>query len=414
MSDTPTSSPLPGSEPAVPARSGVRSEADLLGKRGMLADRPDPRGFTKPTAVVRDPWSWAKPVRLTGWLERQDFHPVLLAILVPVVAFFIYQLIGALAVAAMVIPGAVSDAQSGAAPDLAEVMTQLTERADLLLIGNAIGQYLGFGLLVFLFVMLHTRQRAQFAYVRRADTPGLLLAVVGLFVLLPFNTWLAELNNALPLPQAIRDFDQSQMEMIEGLLGNLDISIGLALVLVALTPALCEEYLFRGYMQRQLERRIPSLFQRIARSPFASRRSRFIAEKAPIIAVFVIVGVVFGLYHMRLTQALPLSFLGAYLAFAVWATGSLWTGVVLHLINNGLAVLLMDYAKRNPDSQVAALEDATMPWYGALVSFGLFVAVVVAMQRRRRALVGDAGIVEEPEMDVDADLARLEAPSGAA
>ncbi|MEO1573202.1 MAG: type II CAAX endopeptidase family protein [Bacteroidota bacterium] len=388
MSDSPTSSPLSGSAPA--PLPGARSEADLLGKRGMLADRPDPRGFTKPTAVVRDPWAWAKPVRLTGWLERQDFHPVLLAILVPVVAFFIYQLIGALAVAAMVIPGAVSDAQSGAAPDVAEVMTQLTERADLLLIGNAIGQYLGFGLLVFLFVMLHTRQRAQFAYVRRADTPGLLLAVVGLFVLLPFNTWLAELNNALPLPQTIRDFDQSQMEMIEGLLGNLDISIGLALVLVALTPALCEEYLFRGYMQRQLERRVP------------------------ILATILIVGVVFGLYHMRLTQALPLSFLGAYLAFAVWATGSLWTGVVLHLINNGLAVLLMDYAKRNPDSQVAALEDATMPWYGALVSFGLFVAVVVAMQRRRRALVGDAGIVEESEMEVDADLARLEAPSGAA
>ncbi|MEO0855499.1 MAG: type II CAAX endopeptidase family protein [Bacteroidota bacterium] len=386
MSDSPTSSPLSGSAPAPLPRA--RSEADLLGKRGMLADRPDPRGFAEPIAVVRDPWSWAKPVRLTGWLERQDFHPVLLAILVPVVAFFIYQLIGALAVAAMVIPGAVSDAQSGAAPDVAEVMTQLTERADLLLIGNAIGQYLGFGLLVFLFVMLHTRQRAQFAYVRRADTPGLLLAVVGLFVLLPFNTWLAELNNALPLPQAIRDFDQSQMEMIEGLLGNLDISIGLALVLVALTPALCEEYLFRGYMQRQLERRVP------------------------ILATILIVGVVFGLYHMRLTQALPLSFLGAYLAFAVWATGSLWTGVVLHLINNGLAVLLMDYAKRNPDSQVAALEDATMPWYGALVSFGLFVAVVMAMQRRRRALVGDAGIVEEPEGD--ADLARLEAPSGAA
>ena len=129
MSDSPTSSPLSGSAPA--PLPGARSEADLLGKRGMLADRPDPRGFTKPTAVVRDPWAWAKPVRLTGWLERQDFHPVLLAILVPVVAFFIYQLIGALAVAAMVIPGAVSDAQSGAAPDVAEVMTQLTERADL-------------------------------------------------------------------------------------------------------------------------------------------------------------------------------------------------------------------------------------------------------------------------------------------
>lgn len=381
MSDTPTSSPLPGSAPSTPPRS----EADLLGKRGTLAARPNPRVFVKPAAVIREPWPWTKPVRLTGWLERQDFHPVLLAILVPVVAFFVYQFIGALAVAAMVIPGAVSDAQSGAAPDVADMMSQLTERADLLLIGNAVGQYLGFGLLVFLVVMLHTRQRAQFAYVRRADVPGLLLAIVGLFVLLPFNTWLAELNNALPLPQAIRDFDQSQMDMIEGLFGSLDISVGLALVLIALTPALCEEYLFRGYMQRQLERRVP------------------------ILATILIVGIVFGLYHMRLTQALPLSFLGAYLAFAVWATGSLWTGVVLHLLNNGLAVLLMDYAKRNPDSQVAALEDATMPWYGALVSLGLFVAVVVAMQRRRRALVGDAGVVEETEGEVN--LARLDAPT---
>ncbi|MEM6782992.1 MAG: type II CAAX endopeptidase family protein [Bacteroidota bacterium] len=388
MSDTPTSSPQPGSAPATPPRS----DADLLGKRGMLADRPHPRSFAKPTAVMRDPWAWARPVHLTGWLERQNFHPVLLAILVPVVAFVVYQVVGVIAMVALALPIILAEAEAGNTPDAAEMMTQLTERADLLLIGNAVGQYLGFGLLIFLIVMLHTRQRAQFAYVRRADGPGLVLAIVGLFVLLPFNTWLAELNNALPLPQAIRDFDQSQMDMIEGLFGNLDISVGLALVLVALTPALCEEYLFRGYMQRQLERRVP------------------------ILATILIVGIVFGLYHMRLTQALPLSFLGAYLAFAVWATGSLWTGVVLHLFNNGLAVLMMDYAKRNPDSQVAALEDATMPWYGALVSLGLFAAVVVAMQRRRRALVGDAGSVEDTEVDVEVDPVRLEAlpPAGAA
>lgn len=357
----------------------------MLGKRGMLAT-PSMTVPERTPPTLYDPWAWAKPVRLSGWLERQQFHPVLLAFLVPVLAFVLYQVVGAVAVAAMVIPGAIAGAQDGVAPTSGELMAQFTERADLLLIGNSIGQFVGFGFLVFLIILLHTRQRAQFAYVRRPDTLGMLLSVVALFAVLPFNTWLAGVNEALPIPESIRAFDQSQMEMVEAVLGNLEISVGLALVLVALTPALCEEYLFRGYMQRQLERRVP------------------------VWAMLLLVGLVFGLYHLRLTQALPLSFLGAYLAFAVWATGSLWTGVLLHLLNNGLAVLLMDYAKRNPDSQVAALEEATMPWLGALASFAIFAAVAWLMLQRRRRLVGDAVLVEARDPDLDAQVTQMEGP----
>jgi sodium transport system permease protein len=90
------------------------------------------------------------------------------------------------------------------------------------------------------------------------------------------------------------------------------------LLLVAVTPALCEEIVFRGVLlggTRALE-------------PW-----RMIALN----------GFVFGVFHLSfetVIRFLPTAMLGALIAWAVWRSGSIWVGSLMHFLNNGTIVLL--------------------------------------------------------------------------
>ncbi|HSH76148.1 MAG TPA: CPBP family intramembrane glutamic endopeptidase, partial [Longimicrobiales bacterium] len=87
---------------------------------------------------------------------------------------------------------------------------------------------------------------------------------------------------------------------------------------LALTPAFCEEIVFRGVLlggTRSLD-------------PW-----RMIALN----------GVVFGAFHLSFETAirfLPTAALGALIAWAVWRSGSIWVGVLMHFINNTSIVAL--------------------------------------------------------------------------
>ena len=71
--------------------------------------------------------------------------------------------------------------------------------------------------------------------------------------LLPVIQWLGEFNASLPLPEFLRSLEDAQLKLIEKILSS-DIWIGSTVFALAITPALCEELLFRGYLQRQFER----------------------------------------------------------------------------------------------------------------------------------------------------------------
>ena len=181
-----------------------------------------------------------------------------------------------------------------------------------------------------------------------------------------------------------------QTDLIETALLGSDLGFVFLFATMALTPAICEELLFRGYFQRQVERRWG------------------------VAASIGLVGLVFGLYHLRLTQALPLAALGMYLGYVVWATGSLWTGVLVHALNNGLAVATAMYVRANPNLTVEEVEALPMPWY--LVAAGLLglAAASVLLARRRAAVTAgrpDAALVAPPEPAGVAAAAAAPSPS---
>jgi sodium transport system permease protein len=88
------------------------------------------------------------------------------------------------------------------------------------------------------------------------------------------------------------------------------------LLAMALSPALCEEALFRGALLSGLRQRM-----------------------RPLTAVLT-VAVLFGAFHLSIYRFAPTALLGLAITYAVLRTNSLWIGVLIHLINNSLAILL--------------------------------------------------------------------------
>ena len=111
-------------------------------------------------------------------------------------------------------------------------------------------------------------------------------------------------------------------ELLEGLeeLVTADTPARLAwlLLLLAVTPAFCEEIVFRGVLlggTRTLD-------------PWR---------------LVLLNGVVFGAFHLSfetVIRFLPTATLGMVIAWTVWRTGSLWVGVLMHLLNTGTIVVL--------------------------------------------------------------------------
>ena len=285
---------------------------------------------------------------LAGW------HPAGVALGVLVAGLVAYMAIGSAAVIALLVLGGTPLADAATlGPAL------LAERSAAIFAGNAIGLALGLGLLAVLVARALSTRPWSFLRVRTVDWRAAGLGIVGLVAVMPAIMWLGELNEGLPLPEFIRTMEEDQLALLEAALSGQG-SLVLNLLLVALTPALFEEVFFRGLVQRNLERAW--------------------GAAAGIAAT----GIVFGLFHLRLTQALPLMVLGIYLAYLAWRTGSLWVPVAVHFANNALALVFSAVAWRRMNVDLNSLEASVIPWYVVSLGIVLFAGVIIVLQRRGR------------------------------
>lgn len=97
------------------------------------------------------------------------------------------------------------------------------------------------------------------------------------------------------------------------------------LLSLAVAPAVCEEFFFRGFLQNSIRRR--------ASAPLS------------ILAA----GVLFGLFHVIVKDALlferlvPSTLMGIVLGIVYERSGSVFPGMMLHVIHNGLLVAVAEY-----------------------------------------------------------------------
>ncbi|MEW5974593.1 MAG: ABC transporter permease subunit/CPBP intramembrane protease [Acidobacteriota bacterium] len=106
-------------------------------------------------------------------------------------------------------------------------------------------------------------------------------------------------------------------------------------LVLGITPAICEELFFRGFVM--------SGFRRLGKTW----------------AIFLS-ALLFGLAHSSIYRLLPTLFLGLLIGYVVWKTGSIFCGMVAHAVNNGL---LASFVHMESLAQQFGLNSMTyVPW----------------------------------------------------
>lgn len=137
-----------------------------------------------------------------------------------------------------------------------------------------------------------------------------------------------------------------------------------AMLLIAVTPAICEELAFRGFILSGL---------------------RTTGHKWPAI---VISSIFFGLAHGVLQQSLAAVVVGCVIGYVAVKSGSLWTGVLYHLTHNALSltlgrVAMTGSAKQGPLAMIYNHEGEEFGYTLAVTFAGLVIAIALAIWLKR-------------------------------
>ncbi len=296
-------------EPASPSNSGLNETSDPRSK-AERAGFPD----------------W---ILIYGWI---------------LIAFVLFQVIASIIVLAGVL------LRRADITDLLDP-TSMTQMMDVLFLGNSMGQILVFGGLTLLMIRFVKRTTwSEFLPLVPHARVWIHSGWAALVVLLgaPAVWFFAWLNSLIPLPQVLVDLEQQQTQMIESFLKS-DFNIMLAIFHVALVPAICEEILYRGFALRLLQR------------------------TKTIWVSILITGIIFGLYHLRLSQFIPLALIGIFLGWITVRSGSIIPAVIAHFVNNAFSVTLVKFM---PDSPLSSSVPEMPPLWLAFLSIVFVFALL--------------------------------------
>jgi membrane protease YdiL (CAAX protease family) len=158
--------------------------------------------------------------------------------------------------------------------------------------------------------------------VSKVQLKPFVLALVGLFGLQQLMQGYMALQDMIPLPTQIQHFVDTFKELLESMYTLLTQArtpgeLAFVVLVIALTPAICEELLFRGLVQRAFEDSLGGL-------------------KAAVIT-----GVIFGMYHVNPFTLVPLCALGVYFGWIVYRSQNIVLSIVAHFLNNLFAILVV-------------------------------------------------------------------------
>ena len=188
----------------------------------------------------------------------------------------------------------------------------------------------------------------------RSASPIAFLAAIGLgFTLWPFAYELVLLQS----PDRLSEF----VKLFETFKAQLDaVPLAWKLVALAIVPAACEELFFRGYLQ-----------------------TSFRAEMSGFLAVGLS-SILFGLFHVVVRDSLfferfaPTCFLGLILGTICYRTGSVWPGMLLHCLHNGLLLTISDQTEQLKAWGIGNEEQQHLP-AGWLLGSGAVALVALAV-----------------------------------
>ena len=211
---------------------------------------------------------------------------------------------------------------------------------------------------------------------KKVDWTVLLWAIGIMLVALPAINLTSHWNQQMVLPDWLSGVEEwmknkeaeaewltkqfMSVTTVSGLLVNL--------FLMAVLPALSEEITFRGVLQRLLNPKLSTL-----NSQLSTLNSH--------LAIWL-TAIIFSAIHMQFYGFVPRMLMGALFGYMLVWTGSLWVPMLMHFVNNGMAVLLYFMANRAhwDIDKVDAIGTGNTLWLG-IVSLVLTVVGIYMFRR---------------------------------
>ena len=238
-------------------------------------------------------------------------------------------------------------------------MQVLSEQTTVFFWINTTGQITVFALGSLLVTRLAAKAGTRRSFLRLQINPDthkyIAWAIVLTIVAYPTVIFLGWINAFLPVPEWMAEMQQSMDEMIAKLLGSENI-LWMGLFHIGLVPSICEEIMYRGYVQRSLE------------------------KSWGIWAAIIISGFIFGAYHLQITRILPLAALGILFAYITYVSNSLIPAMVAHLVNNGGQVILSTIYPEMLNQELTT--DTDLPWAGILIGVVLMITLISILHKR--------------------------------
>jgi sodium transport system permease protein len=131
-------------------------------------------------------------------------------------------------------------------------------------------------------------------------------------------------------------FPPKYIEMLSKLF-TMDPSFWKVLLVMAVAPGICEEYMFRGFLIR-------------------------FYEKYGIKSAIVLSALLFAAFHLDPFRFVPVFLLGLLLGYLTLRSGSLVNSMLSHTINNGLALVIVTYGSSTWLKPLISGEDSLQYW----------------------------------------------------
>ncbi len=193
---------------------------------------------------------------------------------------------------------------------------------------------------------------------KKPAAPGMVLAVLIMLAGLPLVNYVMEIKQQMSLPESLRHLEEwmrqaedaaqvmterfLQVTTYQGLLFNI--------FLIAIVPAIGEEFIFRGALQRILHQ--------------WSRNAH--------VAV-ILSAIIFSAIHFQFYGFLPRLVLGMVLGYMMVVTGNMWVPVLGHFFNNAAAVVTYFIVHNYTEMDPGEVGSQSFGFLLALISLALVV-----------------------------------------
>lgn len=182
-------------------------------------------------------------------------------------------------------------------------------------------------------------------------------------VVMPFNALLIEWNLQMDLPDFLAFFEnwakqsEDELKLLTEIMTDFanPIELLIGILAIAVIPAIGEELLFRGMIQRKLSFMIN-----------------------PHIAIWL-VAILFSAIHLQFYGFLPRMLLGILFGYLYWWSGNIWIPIFAHFVNNAFTVLIVYFS--NISSISGEIEEQSVPLTFSLFSLGLTLILLYIFYR---------------------------------